>query len=148
MLKLRIRPVRLSVTFLVLRAGEVAALILALILGGGAHAALMQGFDWPTSVYGEFHGAWIAAKTYYFTFGYFYLSAIVFLLLQVLYGIGSKMMLSVANLGPFIVHSLAVIVLVFDGRIGSVLWVIWFSVLAVNWLLPKVLWNITFRGDE
>lgn len=72
-----------------------ATLILVLILSSGAQAAVVHGFDWPSSIQGELHGAWIAARTCHFTFGYFYLSAIVFLLLAILRGTRSSRVLAV-----------------------------------------------------
>jgi len=140
------RPMQILVTFLVLRAGEVAALTLGLMLAGGAQAVVKHADDWPVSVQGELHAAWIVVRTYYFWFGYFYLSAIVFLLLVAFRGIRSSKGLGIANAGPFAVHSLVVILLVFGGRFSLVLWAVWLAALSVNWLLPKLLWNVTFRG--
>jgi hypothetical protein len=135
------RTFRLCLTFALLRLAEACLLILALIVVSDIEAAITRGLKWVRSSYGGLYGAWIGVRTYYFIFGYFYFSAIVFLLVGLIRGMDNQRVLVAANFGAFAAHSAAVIVFIFEGHIGLVLWIVWLLAALLNWILPRLFWR-------
>ena len=113
-------------------AGELTAHIVALLAGQAPQ---------PRLTWGDVQGAWMVTQTYYLSFGYLYFSALAFFLSGLIFELNSKRKLVFTNLGAFIVHSLAVIGLVFSGRIDTVLWIVWGEVALFNWAAATWLWR-------
>jgi hypothetical protein len=110
-------------------------------------AALLAGREpYPSFAWGDFEGAWMVARTYYISLGYLYFSAIAFLLSGLVFELNSKRKLLVTNLGAFLAHSLAVIGLIFSGKIDIVLWVVWVEIALFNWAASIWIWRWRSNG--
>jgi hypothetical protein len=113
-------------------AGELTAFFAALLAGREPYARL---------AWGDFQGAWMVSQTYYVSFGYIYFSAIAFFVSGLVFGLDSKRKLLVTNLGAFVVHSLAVIGLIFSAKIDTILWALWVEVVLFNWAASNWIWR-------
>jgi hypothetical protein len=139
------RLLHLLITFALLRAAEACFSVVALVFTDYALGQASPNIEQRLLTRADFSGSWTIAQTYYVSFGYIYFSAIAFLLAELVFGgVARKRMLVIANLGALLVHSLAVIALVFAGRIGIYLWAVWFEVVVFNWLMAGWLWKLRF----
>jgi hypothetical protein len=86
----------------------------------------------------ELSGAWLVVSVYYLAFQYLLFSAIAFALAEASWGLNRKRVATLTNLGAFLVHSAAVIIIVFGGKFGA-FWGAWGAVAIVDWLVPALL---------
>lgn len=135
---LRVRFLRFLFTFVVLRVVEAITAISALLVTSAVQS-LMGSVGTGTWLFDrELSGAWLVVHVYYLTFQYLLFSAIAFALAETLWGLNRKRVTTLANLGAFLLHSAAVITVVFGGKFGA-FWGAWGAVAIVDWLVPALL---------
>lgn len=143
------RLLRVLMVFAILRFVEAGVSVIALVIVDFALGTASPGVEQELFSRADFSGSWTIARTYYLSLGYVYFSALAFVLTAVIVRRMTKKAIVSVNLGAFLAHSLAVISLVFEGKVGLYLWTVWVAVAIFNWLLPIWLWKLRFvRGVE
>ena len=145
------RLLRFVCLLLAFRVLEAAAALVVLVVTSAVHPQLTETAVADWSLQRELSGAWLILRVYYLGFYYLLVSTIVLATAEVVWGLNRTRIATLANMGGFVLHSLAFVLLVFDGDFG-VFWATWTAVAIVNTLSPIILgprlqvWVETVKG--
>lgn len=142
--ELRRRALRALQLFIVLRCSEALFATIAGALTAFAVYALKDPGSYPALSWGDFRASWMISQTYYLSFGYLYVSALIFLLSALVFDLNSRRKLIVTNVGAFVLHSVTWIVL-FSG-ITVALWIQWIEIALFNWVMSSWVWGWRLIG--